>query len=48
MEQLIKLYIMKIQTGHITGGQIEFYDDLIELYMVKMKQRLQGDTNDNK
>lgn len=47
MKELIELYIMKLQTGYITDGQIEFYDELIELHMVDMKQRLQGDTNDN-
>ena len=47
MDQLIQLYIMKLQTGEITKGQIEFYDELIELYMDRMKQRLQGSNDDN-
>jgi hypothetical protein len=32
---------MKLQTGEITKGQIEFYDELIELYMDRMRKRLE-------
>ena len=48
MNALIELYIMKIQTGFITDAEMDRYDELIQLYMVKMKQRLEGDTNENR
>jgi hypothetical protein len=41
MKQLIELYIMKLETGHITYKQMELYDEVIELYMNKMKKRLE-------
>ncbi len=48
MKELIELYAVKIQTGFITEAEMESYDELIQLYMVKMKQRLEGDTNENR
>ncbi len=47
MNALIELYIMKIQTGFITDAEMDRYDELIQLYMVKIKQRLQGADDDN-
>jgi|LWDU01.1.fsa_nt_gi hypothetical protein len=42
MKQIIELYIMKLGTGDITNAEIDKYEELIELYMVKMLKRLQG------
>jgi hypothetical protein len=42
MKQIIELYIMKLYTGDITNAEIDKYEELIELYMVKMLKRLQG------
>jgi hypothetical protein len=48
MKELIKLYSVKLQTGYITDAEIEQYEELIQLYMVGMKRRLQGVNNDNR
>ncbi len=48
MKELIKLYSVKLQTGYITDAEIEQYEELIQLYMVGMKRRLQGANNDNR
>jgi hypothetical protein len=48
MKELINLYSVKLQTGYINDAEIEQYEELIQLYMVKMKQRLEGDTNENR
>ncbi len=48
MKELINLYSVKLQTGYITDAEIEQYEELIQLYMVGMKRRLQGANNDNR
>ena len=47
MKQIIELYIMKLYTGDITNAEIDKYEELIAIYMMQMKQRLQGAKNDN-
>jgi hypothetical protein len=41
MKQLIELYKWKLEQGFITGNEIDLYEELIELYMNKMKKRLE-------
>jgi hypothetical protein len=41
MKQLIELYKWKLEQGFITAAEINLYEELIELYMNKMKKRLE-------
>jgi hypothetical protein len=49
MEQIIRLYIRKLEEGIIVidGAEAKRYEVLIELYMDKMKDRLEGKYYDN-
>ena len=49
MKQIIELYICKLEQGMIVidGTEAKRYEVLIELYMDKMKNRLEGKYYDN-
>ena len=58
MKQIIELYMMKLEHGHLTYKELDAYEELIKLYMSSLKRRLEtsikqqdmirGPNNDNR